>query len=594
MIGVVAMRVGLLKLSIAMLLVSSLSLATIQGWTAPTFTEAGKPGLAGAGGWHYYTVDTIGQVGPFNSLAVDKYGIPHISYFDATNSDLKYATWTGSNWRVETVDSDGYVGTDTSIAVDSQGYPHISYRAINSSTNWNDLKYASWTGSSWKIETLETAYSTAFYTSLVIDKDDRPHISFYEGWSGYRIRYATSNGSGWSIDTVDYVSGTITRTSLALDSLGHPHVAYYDGVPDYTLKHSWWDGTEWRNETLSGTRYVCGYASLALDVSDTTHMAYQNLMNNNIRYASHVSGGWNTTTVDSAGDACTFASLALDGAGRAHVAYSETIHHSLRYAEEATGGWNPETVNDTGFVSSHISLALNVNGTPRISYYDETGQDLLYAAKDELGPGQVPTLSFSPPLLDFGNLQQGSTSTMTFDVWNSGGGTLNYSLYENLSWITAVSPANGSSTGNVDAVNISIDTTGVPVGLHSGSVEIASNGGNGTVAVTVNVTAPPRQVTLRIEPRTLNLKSKGNWITAHLTVEKGSARDINASTLLLNGVVPPAWWKVTSNDTLLVKFDRAAVQAILAVSDSVDIEVAGYFYDGGSFEAHDVIRVINP
>jgi hypothetical protein len=589
-----AMRVGLLKLSIGVLLVSSLSLATNQGWTSPTVTEAGKPGLTGTAGWHYYTVDTIGQVGPFNSLAVDEYGIPHISYFDATNSDLKYATWPGIDWRVEIVDSGGYVGTDTAIAVDSQGHPHISYRAINSSTNWNDLKYASWTGSSWKTEMLETAYSTAFYTSLVIDKDDRPHISYYEGWSGYRIRYATSNGSAWSFDTVDYVSGTITRTSLALDSLGHPHVAYYDGVPDYTLKHSWWDGTEWRNETLSGTRYVCGYASLAIDPSDTTHMAYQSLTNNNIRYASHVSGGWNTTTVDSAGDACTFASLALDGAGRAHVAYSETVHHSLRYAEEATGGWNAETVNDTGFISSHISLALNTNGTPRISYYDESGQDLLYAAKDELGPGQVPTLSFSPPSLDFGDLQQGATGTLIFSVWNSGGGTLNYSLYENVSWITAVIPARGSSTGNVDAVNVSIDTTGIPVGFHSGSVEIISNGGNGTVEVTVNVTAPPRRVTLRIEPRTLNLKSKGNWITAHLTVENGSARDINASTLLLNGVVPPAWWKVTSNDTLLVKFDRAAVQGILKVSDSVDIEVRGFFYDGGSFEAHDIIRVINP
>jgi hypothetical protein len=594
MIGNLTMRVGLLKLSTAVLLVSSLSLATIQGWTTPTLTEAGKPGVAETGGWHYYTVDTIGQVGPFNSLAVDTYGIPHISYFDATNSDLKYATWTGSDWKVETVDSDGYVGTDTAIAVDSQGHPHISYRAINSSTNWNDLKYASWTGSSWEIETLDTAYSTAFYTSLAIDRDDRPHISYYEGWSGYKIRHATSNGSAWNIDTVDYVSGTITRTSLALDSLGYPHIAYYDGVPDYTLKHSWWDGSEWRNETLSGTRYACGYASLALDASDTAHIAYQSLIDNNIRLASHVGGGWVTTIVDSAGDACTFASLALDGAGQAHMAYSETVHHGLKYAEETPGGWHPETVNDTGYIDSHLSLTLDGNGTPCISYYDESGQDLLYVAKDGLGPGQMPMLSFSPPLLDFGDLQQGSTSTMTLDVWNSGGGALNYSLHENVPWIADVSPASGSSTGNVDSVNVTIDTTGLPVAFQSGSVEIISNGGNGTIAVTVNVTAPPRKITLRITPRTLNLKSRGNWITAQLTVENGSARDINASTLLLNGVVPPAWWKVISNNTLLVKFDRAAVQAILAVSDSVDIEVTGFFYDGGSFEAHDVIRVIDP
>jgi hypothetical protein len=44
----------------------------------------------------------------------------------------------------------------------------------------------------------------------------------------------------------------------------------------------------------------------------------------------------------------------------------------------------------------------------------------------------------------------------------------------------------------------------------------------------------------------------------------------------------------------MVKFDRAAVQAILPVSDTVDIKVTGQWKDGQVFEVHDIIRVINP
>ena len=553
-----------------------------------------QPRSLRAGAWHVYTVDASGEVGTFNSIAVDRYGRPHISYFDAANFDLKYAQWTGTNWSVETVDSDGYVGTDTSIALDSQGYPHISYRAINSTTGWNHLKYASWTGNRWSIETLDTAYSTAFYTSQAIDKSGDPHISYFEGWSQYKIRYASRNSSAWSLDSVDTVTGTSTRTSLALDSQQYPHIAYYQGFPGYTLKHSWWNGSEWKNESLPGTRYVCGYASLALDSLDVPHLTYQSFTDNNIRYASRTSGGWNANIIDWAGNACTYSALALDGADRARVAYSETGRHSLRCAEQTGTGWIPETVNSTDFVTTHISIALDAGDAPHISYYEENGRDLKYATKVELGPGPEPALSFSPPSIDFGTLPPRTADTGTFEVWNSGGNILNYSFDKSVSWITAISPAIGSSAGEHDVIAVSINTTGLSLGLHTSSVSIFSNGGNGTIDVTVNVTGPPRHVDLRITPRTLNLKSEGQWITAHLEFENASANDVNASSLLLNDVVPPSWWKILGNGTLMVKFDRAAVQSILSVGDAVDVKVTGQWIDGGSFEAHDTIRVIDP
>ena len=94
--------------------------------------------------WGIETVDSAGIVVGDTSIALDSDGYPHISYYDRFggypffNEDLQYAKWTGSAWSIETVDSVGVLDLYTSIALDSYDNPHISYYDdIN-----NNLKYA--------------------------------------------------------------------------------------------------------------------------------------------------------------------------------------------------------------------------------------------------------------------------------------------------------------------------------------------------------------------------------------------------------------------------------------------------------------------
>ena len=69
-------------------------------------------------------MDSTGDVGMYTSLVLDSSGNPHISYLDASNYHLKYASWTNNTWSIETADSAG--GTWTSLVLDSFGNPPLA------------------------------------------------------------------------------------------------------------------------------------------------------------------------------------------------------------------------------------------------------------------------------------------------------------------------------------------------------------------------------------------------------------------------------------------------------------------------------------
>ncbi|MHB8876825.1 MAG: hypothetical protein ACYC8T_24275, partial [Myxococcaceae bacterium] len=78
-------------------------------------------------------VDTAGDVGGYSSIRVAASGSSRISYYDATNGDLKYASCTAGcgtstpTWNLFPVDTGGNVGRFASLALDSAGGPQVAY-----------------------------------------------------------------------------------------------------------------------------------------------------------------------------------------------------------------------------------------------------------------------------------------------------------------------------------------------------------------------------------------------------------------------------------------------------------------------------------
>jgi len=99
-----------------------------------------------------------------------------------------------------------------------------------------------------------------------------------------------------------------------------------------------------------------------------------------------------------------------------------------------------------------------------------------------------------------------------------------------------------------------------------------------------------------IKPDTLNLESKGEWVTVYAVVDtEYDEKDIIIKSVMLDGVIQAEWGEVQTDGRLMVKFDRASVIAHLegyGNGASVTLSVSGEFIDGVKFSGTDTIVVI--
>ncbi|MCZ7529597.1 MAG: hypothetical protein M5U31_04215 [Acidimicrobiia bacterium] len=197
-----------------------------------------------------------------------------VFYYDATNGDLRYGRYdigTGT-WEFRTLDGsgggsgrvDGDVGSDVSATSHSSGPAVFYYDATN-----GNLRSATWNGSDFVLTTLDGAGGGAGRISSDVGSapdvvfsgfSDEPLRVFYYDAGNRDLRVGVHNGgpslkSGWTFEAVDGRLGNIgaTTNDVGSNSAGaliqrpgdyidwgpqDPHVLYYDRTKG-ELRHAW-------------------------------------------------------------------------------------------------------------------------------------------------------------------------------------------------------------------------------------------------------------------------------------------------------------------------------------------------------------------
>lgn len=279
-----------------------------------------------AGGWHKQALQNL--MPTCEAMALDSQGYPHLTCLKLLtwpiSQSLEYVYQGPAGWYTQTLSSIGISGGYSSIAIDDEDRPHISYYdGINQS-----LIYAYLTNTEW---ITETALSHAcYFSSLALNGDDLPVISCIRPDNG-KLEVASKNSSGWHIEYPDPTLMEGKHTSLVLNTAGEPRLSYMNTQPPCSLNFASRSGDIWNIEILEqGTNGCSGlFPSLKLNSFGNPHIAYYDEGNGSLKYIFKDASGWHKQVVDQGGLRGYFSALALDQADHAWIAYMDLGRHDL-------------------------------------------------------------------------------------------------------------------------------------------------------------------------------------------------------------------------------------------------------------------------
>jgi hypothetical protein len=343
------------------------------------------------------TVDSIGSVGQYSSITIGMDGLPVISYFEISSSNLKVAKCgnaaCSSGNIITTVDTSAVVGQYSSIAIGMDGMPVISY---HDATN-GDLKVVkcgnAHCSSGNKISKIDSVDVEGMFTSITIGIDGLPIISYYAS-TARDLKVAkcgdSSCSSGNLINTVDSTGFVGEHTSIAIGADGLPIISYYDASNrDLKVAKCGNIVCNFGNmiTTIDSAGFVGEYASITIGYDGLPIISYYDASNRDFKLAkcgdSSCSSGNTVTTLDSVGYVGKYTSITIGTNGLPVISYYDASNQNLKVARcgnpSCSAGNTINTTDSEGSVGSYTSMTIGTDGLSVFSYFDAKNEDLKVA-----------------------------------------------------------------------------------------------------------------------------------------------------------------------------------------------------------------------
>ncbi|PIR25210.1 MAG: hypothetical protein COV43_06370 [Deltaproteobacteria bacterium CG11_big_fil_rev_8_21_14_0_20_42_23] len=229
----------------------------------PAVTRALKFSIYNAStqSWDTSTIDDTITSNEYCDLKFDASNIPHVIYSIHSSKKLKHAVLNDNVWRIEdiaslTFDSSlgaAFVDRHLSFEISAQGLLGVAfYDAANS-----DLKFASLVEDTWVVENVTTSESVGQFPSLDFDSSGNPGIAFMKKNDATQtdVLYSKKSSGTWSDpETVDDSDLSGRYTNLKFDSNNNPQISYRTQVSGGTIqvRHRYKSGGTWSDANTIG------------------------------------------------------------------------------------------------------------------------------------------------------------------------------------------------------------------------------------------------------------------------------------------------------------------------------------------------------
>lgn len=326
--------------------------------------------------------ELIHRFGNLQAITTDRFGNPHMSFFDTTTFRISYANNVSGTWVFEQVGQVMGNAVYNDIAVDGNGYAHIIWHESDAT----EVYYSTNISGAWITTQVEAGLDFRKQPSITAQANGVAHLAYLDAGSR-DLKYATNASGTWTVTIIDHqidpssLSGIV---DINLDSSNTPHITYACDQICHATK--WIKAPGWYTETIQMDE--APHTSV-MDSNDVLHVASSCIhpMSGNC-YANNSTGNW---VVDQVGPGAGYYTLlGIDSIGHAHMVFADDYVQDLDYVTNESGSWVTTTLQELLFIHWGLSGAIDAEGNfhsifmgrnqwypdPYFLYYasDKTGQ----------------------------------------------------------------------------------------------------------------------------------------------------------------------------------------------------------------------------